>query len=464
MIYELDKNHLDDLRIQVRDITFDIIRQIHKRMDMSKQIGNIKKTLDIDIEDEKVEQELKNQVSILSNELGLDNEFTGKIINLILQESVKIQKNFVNSTDNNIQTHMAIFMKAKELEKKGKKIIHMEVGEPDYPPPKNIKKVLSTVYDKKYYHYTEISGIPKLRESIATKLDKKLTPENIIITPGGRFGVFAAIISLLKFGDELIYIEPSWPAYKECADLLGIKTRVLNTNINEDWTPNISNLEKLINVNTKMIVLNYPNNPTGKILDKTVLDKIISMARKNNLYVLSDEVYSDYSFKKFTSLLDYEYENGIIISSFSKRYAMTGFRVGYCISTTSIISKIKKIQATAITSVAEPMQYCALSALENETNSNCDLIKDRLDFIVERLNKIGLKFIKPDGAMYVYPKLNSTRFSNDMELVNIMLDHGVAISPGSGFGKSYNEFIRLSACQPTELLKKGMDILEKFII
>ena len=458
----MDTDQLDNLRTQIRDVTFDIIRQIQKRMEMSRQIGDIKKKLDMDIEDENVEQEIKNQVSVLSNKIGLDNEFTGKIINLILQESVKIQKDFVNSSDNDIQTHMAIFMKAKELEKKGKKIIHMEVGEPDYPPPSNIKKVLSSIYDNKNYHYTEISGIPQLRESIAKKLEKKITPENIIVTPGGRFGVFATIVSLLKSGDELIYIEPAWPAYKECADFLGIKTRILNTKLDDNWTPDISILEKMININTKMIVLNYPNNPTGKIIDKNVYDNIIHLSKKYDLYVLSDEVYSDYSFKKFTSLLDYEYDKGIIISSFSKKYAMTGFRVGYCVSTTQLISKIKKIQATAITSVAEPMQYCALAALENATHINTNLIKDRLDFLADRLNKIGLKFFKPDGAMYVYPKLNS-KFSNDMHLVNTLLDNGVAISPGSGFGKIYSGFVRISACQPLDLLENGMDVLEKII-
>ncbi len=462
MINKMDTNQLDLLRTEIRDITFDIIRQIQKRMEMSKQIGNIKNTLDIDIEDENVEQEIKNQVSTLSKEIGLDNEFTGKMINLILQESVKIQKNFVKSANNDIPTHMAIFMKAKELERQGKKIIHMEVGEPDYPPPTNIKNVLSTIYDTKRYHYTEILGIPQLRQSIAKNLYQNISSEDIIITPGGRFGVFATIVSLLQSGDELIYIEPAWPAYKECADFLGIKTRVLNTKLDDNWNPNISMLEKMINVNTKMIVLNYPNNPTGKIIDKGVFDDILHIAKKHNLYVLSDEVYSDYSFKKFTSLLEYEYEKGIIISSFSKKYAMTGFRVGYCISTNQIISKIKKIQAVAITSVAEPMQYCALAALENGTKLNINLIKERLDFLVDRLIEMGLKFFKPDGSMYVYPKLND-KFSNDMHLVNTMLDNGVAISPGSGFGKSYNEFVRISACQPLDLLEKGMNVLEKII-
>ena len=360
------------------------------------------------------------------------------------------------------QTHMAVFLKAKDLESQGKKIIHLEVGEPDFEPPPQVHNELSSIYSRKKYHYTKIVGIPELRDSISKKINREdVTMDNVLVTPGGRFGIFSTITSLLSPGDELINIEPSWPAYKDCANFIGVKTRTLKTTLDENWNPNLKKLEELINQNTKMIALNYPNNPTGKILDDDILNGIVNIARKYNLFILSDEVYSDYSFKKFTSILNFNYKKSVMVSSFSKSYAMTGFRVGYVIASDDLITKIKNVQATAITSVAEPMQYCALSALKTDPVKNNNTIRSRIDIICNRLSKLNLSYSIPDGAMYVYPKINSD--ISDVELVDRLLEQGVAISPGSGFGNSYSQFIRISACQPMTELQKGLDILEKNI-
>src|SRR5215203_360745 len=350
----VEQQNLDDLREEMRNITSQIIKLVHDRMEVAKKIGNIKQQLKIEIEDEKVELDIKKTVLKLTKDIGMDVEFSGRLLNLLLSESVKLQN--VQNTSNKSSTHIAIFMKAKELEKTGKKIIHLEVGEPDYPPPLKVKEELSKIYDNKKYHYTEIPGIPQLRQEISKKFSN-LRSEQVLVTPGGRFAVFSAITSLLKPGDELINIEPSWPAYKECAEFIGAKTRLLKTTIEDKWTPNLKTLESLININTKMLILNYPNNPTGKVLDSNLIEKIVSIAKDHKLYILSDEVYSDYSFIKYNSILNYQYDKSIMVSSFSKTYGMTGFRVGYGIGNTNIISQMRKVQATSITSVAEPMQY-----------------------------------------------------------------------------------------------------------
>ena len=181
-----------------------------------------------------------------------------------------------------------------------------------------------------------------------------------------------------------------------------------------------------MSVNTKMIVLNYPNNPTGKILDDYTLKKIIQFAKDHHLYILSDEVYSDYAFNGFKSILEYNYDKSIIISSFSKGYAMTGFRVGYAIAEDNVIAKMAKIQSTALTSVAEPMQYSALAALEESPTENVKRIKKRLDFVSNKLRKMSISFTAPDGAMYVYPKLKSGL--DDDTIVDRLLDLGVAVT------------------------------------
>lgn len=452
-----DDGGLEALREKVRLVTADIVRDVHKRMDLARQIGEIKGRLGIDVRDEKVEQEVRNSVLALADDMGMNQEFTLRLLNILLEESESLQA--LKRPQVQRQTHLAIFMKAKQLEAAGRKIIHMEVGEPDYPPPASVGDSLSDSFAQGRYHYTDTRGTPKLREAIAKQA--KVNDEQLMVTPGGRFGVFSAIVSLLRAGQEMIVIEPAWPAYRECADFAGVRTKVLRTRLEDKWVPDISQLEEAITPTTKMIVLNYPNNPTGKILDTKTMDRILSLAKDNSLYLLSDEVYADYAFgRQFHGVLEYGYHKSIMISSFSKRYAMTGFRVGYAISNKEIISKMTKVQATGITSVAEPMQFAALAALSEDHLENVKTMKSRLDFVAKKLRELSLDFVEPDGAMYVYPKVPNT---NDMTLVERMLEKGVAVAPGSGFGESYKQFVRISACQPIAELARGLDVMGSVI-
>ncbi len=454
----MNKNDdLDRLRIEIRDITADIIHKVKKRMELSKQIGEIKNKNNIDVEDEKVESDLRNSALKIADEVGIDPEFSGRLLNILLTESVRLQNKQQNDNSQK-QTHLSIFMKAKHLQATGKNIIHLEVGEPDYLPPKIVKNTLGTIYDLRQYHYTETRGIPKLRQAIAQKVGNGINDEQVIVTPGGRFAVFSTILSLVKSGDEVISIEPAWPAYRECTDFIGAKTKIIKTTLEEKWNPDLKRFEDLINSNTKMIILNYPNNPTGKILDDNSMRKIIEISKDYGLYILSDEVYSDYSFNGFKSILDYGYDKSIMISSFSKGHAMTGFRVGYGISNENIITRMSKIQSIALTSVAEPMQYSALSAIGESISGNVEVMKRRLRFVCDRLQKMSLSFLPPDGALYVYPKLGKDT-DDDTILIDKLLDLGVAIAPGSGFGDSYKRFIRISACQSEEVLEKGLQLL-----
>jgi aspartate aminotransferase len=454
----MDKSEeLESLRRQVRNVTSEIMRSVHQRMELARQIGEVKGRLGIDVKDEKVEQDIRAMVLGLAGEIGMSNEFALRLLNILLAESELVQAQKQPQKVQR-QTHLGIFMRAKQLEASGKKIIHMEVGEPDYPPPAAAGNSLAESFKLKQYHYTDTRGIPKLRDAIAKK--EGVAEDRVIVTPGGRFAVFSAIASLVKAGQELIAIEPAWPAYKECADFIGAKIQILKTTLEDKWTPDTGQLEEMINPSTKMIVLNYPNNPTGRVLDNRTMDKIVSIAKDNGLYLLSDEVYADYAFKKFQSISGYGYEKGILVSSFSKRYAMTGFRVGYGVASKDVISKMSKVQAVGITSVAEPVQQAALAALGEDPSENIATMKTRLDFVSTRLKEMSLRFAEPDGAMYAYPELPS---GEDMPLVERMLERGVAIAPGSGFGDSYRKFVRISACQPEEVLGKGLDIMASVI-
>ena len=460
MVKKTKNEELGKLRAQIRDVTLDIIANAHKRMELSERIGTIKGNLNIDIQDEGVEQEIRSSVIELSDKLGIDPAFSGRLLNILLAESVRLQQIQQRRTEDITlkNTHLSVFMKAKELESSGKKIIHMEVGEPDFPPPKTVRNALLESYNMKQYHYTDSRGLFRLRQAIANKVGNGITGDEVIITSGGRFAIFSAMLALLKQGEEVISIDPSWPAYREFVDFAGGKIKILKTTIEERWTPNLRKLEEMIDRHTKVIILNYPNNPTGKVLNEKEISKIISLARDNELYLISDEVYSDYVYGRFTSLTHYKYDKIIVVSSFSKSCAMTGFRVGYGIARKEIIDKMARIQAIALTSVAEPMQYAALSAIDYNPAGNVKLIKERLDLISKKLRRMSLDFVSPQGAMYVYPRLNGS-IQTDTELVNTLLELGVAVAPGSGFGDNYKQFIRISACQPKELLNRGLEII-----
>lgn len=494
--------NVNELRDQMKEVTNQIMCLINQRMQLAKNIGEIKNMLNLEIVDEKAEHELKSHILNCSKDLDLDPEFSGRVVNLLISEAVRIQKYRRNTTHGTIdkkytneeintkkssevshnisdqpklvlplkiKSHMDVFNAAKFLESQGQDIIHMEVGEPDFLPPSEVKKGLELVYDEHKVHYTQSEGILSLRSALSEYISKisgndenfkpiSIKPSNVIVTPGGRFGIFAIFSSILRPGDEIVVIEPAWPACVDCANYLGVKTRFVRTYLQHNWEPDITEIENQVNANTKIICLNYPNNPTGKILSKKTLESIAQLAIKRNIYLLSDEVYSNYKFKHFFSVVNFEYDKSILLNSFSKTFAMTGFRVGYLHSLDEIlINKLKKFQALALTSVPEPMQFCALKALESNPEGNCKIIKDRIDLVCNSLRDLPFDFAIPDGAMYIFAKLQGSLTINDLELVEALLKNGVAVAPGSGFGSSYSDFIRISTCIEESKIKIGLD-------
>jgi len=453
---------IEEHRKKIEEITLEMIKLLKTRTDVAKQIGDAKASLGMTVTDEEREDALRNQVAKLCKEIDLDQSTALKFLNLLFNESVKVQSD-------NKQTHLSVFLKAKELEEQGKKIIHLEVGEPDFKPPKEVKTALEEVYDKGYGKYGSPKGITELRKALAEKEDADIDPdkcdgtrcteENIMICPGARFAVYLAITTLLNPGDEIIVIEPAWPAYKDCALNAGIKVRTIKTTLETKWEPSVEQINNAINENTKMIILNYPNNPTGKVLTEDMIEKIMFIAKDHDLYVLSDEIYEYYSRGDLNrkQVWTHNYEKSIVTKSFSKSYAMTGYRIGWVIAEPSIIEKMSKLQALSLTNVSEPIQYVALQAIEAFEGENISIIRSRLDALGKIAKDIGLEFVEPDGAMYLFAKtkyknFDATKFSEKL------LEHGVAIAPGEGFG-DYKEFFRITAIDETRLME-GMTILD----
>ncbi len=451
-------SEINDLRNKMDEITLEMVKLLKARTDVAKEIGEVKKSIGKGITDELREDSLRGKVISLCSDLKLDEAIATKFLNFLLNESIKVQSS-------NKQTHLSIFFKAKTLEEQGKKIIHMEIGEPDFLPPDIVKNALNEVFDKGFLKYGQSKGMPVFREAIAKYVSEKfnthVTQDNIIVSPGARFSIFTAITTLLNPGDEMIVIEPAWPAYKDCALNAGIKVRTIKTTLEQKWEPSIEQIKNTINTNTKMIVLNYPNNPTGKILPEKLQDEIIKIAKENQLYVLSDEIYSQYAKSNWKSVLSYNYEKSIITQSFSKSHAMTGFRIGYGIADTKIIEKMAKLEALCLTNVSEPIQYVAMKALEADTSKNTNTVRRRLEMLSQKSNEMGLNFVIPDGAMYIFAQLDKEGFDG-VKFANTMLEKGLAVTPGEGFG-DYKNFIRISACQNEETLLKGMNILRENI-
>ena len=449
---------INNLRNKMDEITIDMIKLLKKRTDIAKEIGEIKKNIGKVVTDETREDNLRTKVIKICEELSFEKTIATKFLNFLLNESVKVQ-----SSDK--QTHLSIFLKAKSLEEEGNKIIHMEVGEPDFLPPKIVRTALEEVFDKGFVKYGQSKGMPLFRDALAKFVSKKFSvkvnQENIIVSPGARFSIFTAITTLLNPGDEMIVIEPAWPAYKDCALNSGIKVRTVKTTLEDNWEPSIDQIEKMINSNSKIIVLNYPNNPTGKILPEKLQDEIVDLAIKNDLYILSDEIYSDYSFENWKSILSYNYKKSIVTQSFSKSHSMTGFRIGYAISNPEIIEKMSKLEALCLTNVSEPIQYIAMRALEADTSDNSNTIKKRLDMLINKAKEMDLDFVVPNGAMYIFTRINQEGFDG-VKFANNLLEKGLAVAPGEGFG-DYKNFIRISACQDEKTLKEGMDILSNTI-
>lgn len=451
-------SEINELRNKMDEITIEMIKMLKDRTDIAKKIGEIKKKSGLGITDESREDNLRIKIISLCRELNFDEKIATKFLNFLLNESIKVQYS-------NKQTHLSIFLKAKSLELEGNKIIHMEVGEPDFLPPSIVKKALEEVYDKGFLKYGQAKGLPQFREELAKFVSKNfevnIEQENIMITPGARFGIFTAINTLLNPGDELVVIEPAWPAYKDCALYAGVKIRTINTSLENNWEPSISQINQVINSNTKMIALNYPNNPTGKILPKKIQDEIVNIAIRNNLYILSDEIYSQYAFADWTSVLCYKYKKSIVTQSFSKSHAMTGFRIGYTIAHQDIIDKLAKFEALCLTNVSEPVQYIAMKALKADTMENTNIIRRRLERLAKKAKELSLDFVMPDGAMYIFARVNQKGFDG-VQFANKLLDKGLAVAPGEGFG-NYKDFIRLSACQDEESLADGMNILAEYM-
>ena len=351
--------------------------------------------------------------------------------------------------------------KAIRLENQGKKIIRLNLGDPDLATPTEIVEAAYAAMKAGKTKYSSAYGEEKLRQKLAKIHGVKA--ENVVITPGSKWGVFATLYLTMKAGGNIIIPTPYWTAYDLMAKSIGAQTRLLRTEMEDGWKVDLCKLEALIDKNTKMIILNNPNNPTSKVMDSKTLDSIVEIANKKGITILSDEVYGPISFVKTKSILEYDGNNTHVLSNgFSKMFTMTGWRIGYIIANKPLIDNITKLNQITINNVPVFIQEAALKGLEMQKNLTKTIEKEyaqRAKIACKTLVKAGLSFTEPEAPFYVFPKrkgLDSEKFTLDL------LDKGVAVAPGTAFG-DYKEHFRISLTAPKEEIKTGLEVISEAV-
>ncbi len=445
---------LEELRAQIAQATSEIIRLAGRRTAIAREVGRIKDLKSLPAEDGDVEDALVSEVVAECDRVGIGRRSGLKILSALLAESKRAQgmKEGVTPT--------SIFSKAVALERQGVKMVRLDVGEPDFRPPRAVVKACSDALFAFRTHYTEARGIPELRSALRRYLGRKYgfeaDDEQVAVTPSGRFAVYAALSAVVGEGESTVVIEPNWPAYRETLNHLGARVVVVRTRFEDGWTPSVREIEEAVHPNTKAIVISYPNNPTGKVVTARLFEAIVRLADDLGLTVISDEVYNEYSSRPCPSVLKTTPKKFILTSSFSKTWAMTGFRIGYVVSTPETIATISKTTSLMLTSVPEFIQWGAIRALDAraEIRRNTRQMRARVQAACEALDGIGsLEYCRPDGAMYLFPRIKSGETGGDF--TGRLLDRGVSVTPGTAFG-DYDDFFRISLGQPKGVILEGI--------
>jgi aspartate aminotransferase len=345
--------------------------------------------------------------------------------------------------------------KALKLESEGKKIIRLNLGDPDMATPPEIVEAAYSAMKAGKTKYSSSYGETKLRTKIAEVHGVKT--ENVVITPGSKWAIFATMFLMLKNGGNIISPTPYWTAYDLIAKTIGAKTKLLHTNMEDGWKVDLNKLQDLIDSETKMIILNNPNNPTSKVMDSETLDGIVEIANEKGITVLSDEVYGAIAFNKTKSILDYGTDSKHILSNgFSKTFTMTGWRIGYIVANKPFVDNVTKLNQITFNNVPVFIQEAAMKGMELHAQIASNIkakYKARADLASKKLKAAGFEFTAPDAPFYVFPRrkgLDGTKFTLNL------LDRGVAVAPGSSFG-DYPEHFRISLTAPDDQIEDGLN-------
>ncbi len=379
-----------------------------------------------------------------------------------------LNQNLVKTKPSGIRKFFSI---AEELDN----VISLGVGEPDFLTPWHIRNTAIDYLDKGATRYTANAGLAALRAEICDFYARKYNIEynsktEALVTVGGSEGIDMAIRSVISPGDDVLLVEPCFVCYRPIVEICGGNVITINTKAEDNFKLTAEEIEAAVTPKTKLIIMLYPNNPTGAVMRKEDLVKIIPVIKKHDLLVLTDEIYSalTYGNEAHTSIasLPGMKERTIVINGFSKTYSMTGWRLGYALAPAEIISQMTKLHQFAIMSAPTNSQYAAIEALKNG-DADIEKMREEYDlrrrYTVSRFNEMGLTCFEPEGAFYAFPSIKSTRLSSDDFCEKLIMDKRVAVIPGNAFGDCGEGHIRVSYCYSIDNIKKAADRIEEFV-
>lgn len=368
-----------------------------------------------------------------------------------------------------------IFSQASELERTGKRLIHMEIGRPDFTSPKCSIECVKDSLDAGQVHYTAVQGIYELREAVSDREKRRQNlcymPENeIVITAGACEALTATFLGLLDPGDEIIIPGPFFSAYEEIALFAQVKIKELPLSVENEWSIDMDRLNGMITDKTKGILINSPNNPAGYVFSHEELKKIADIAIENNIFVISDETYDEFFYgEKVESIAGLEgmRDRTIVVKSASKLFSMTGWRIGYLMGNEKTLKYLNKIHQNLSTCATSFAQYGAVQAYRQEDSfveKMVGVFKERRDYFFKELNSIdGFELVKPEGAFYMFPKVSNLGLTS-REFCDILMNKaGVVAVPGDFFGESGRGYIRLAYCRSMEELETAAMNIKKIV-
>ena len=373
------------------------------------------------------------------------------------------------------ETAFETLAKAKELERQGKSIIHLEIGEPDFDTPEHIRDAAKQALDDGFTHYGASAGQIELREAIAKHQTERqgydVSADSVIVTPGGKPVMFFTIMALVEQGVEVIYPNPGFPIYESMINYMGGIAVPMQLNEESGYNADIDNLRSLITPRTKLIIINSPNNPCGSVIPESDLEKIAEMAVENGLVVLADEIYKDmyYGDQEHVSITKFPgmRERTVILDGFSKSYAMTGWRLGYGVFPDFLVEPVTRLMTNSVSCTSVFSQMAAIAALEGPQDSVAAMMEEftkRRDLVVEGLNSLpGITCPVPKGAFYAFPNIRGTGMSSQEFANKALYEAGVALLAGTAFGAFGDGYIRISFANSQENLLEAIERLRKIL-
>jgi len=371
------------------------------------------------------------------------------------------------------ETAFEVLAKAKALEKQGKEIVHLEIGEPDFDTPRNIKDAAVKAINAGYTHYGPSAGLPDFREAIAQYVSKtrgiKAEADEVVVTPGAKPIMFFSILALVNPGDEVLYPNPGFPIYESMINFVDAKPVPIPLPEENDFRLEPEFVKKHVTKKTKLIILNYPENPTGGVVTKEDLKVIADcIADRDDVFVLADEIYSRIIYEgKHESIasLPGMKDKTILLDGFSKTYAMTGWRLGYGVMRKDIAQKVAQLMTNSNSCTCSFTQMAGMEALKGpqiEPEKMVAEFKKRREVVVSGLNGIkGITCKKPHGAFYVFPNIKGTGMDCRKLADHLLYNAGVAVLAGTCFGKYGEDHLRLSFANSVENIKKALERIAK---